>query len=380
MRPPTTKTFIIVLLIGLISLLAWYNTRTEPIKVSMQSISRGIVENTVTNTRAGTIRSCKRARLAPATAGQISRLLITEGDKVSKGDLLLEIWNDDIKAELLLAEEETHASQSKAQEACITAEVAEKEAGRIKSLRTKNLASQEDTERAIGSARAKRAACRAAQTSIQVSKARIKLAQAQLQRTQLIAPFAAIVAEVNGEVGEFATPSPIGVPTLPTVDLFDQTCAYVAAPIDEVDAPGLQTGMPARITLDAFKKQSFQGRVRRIAPYVQDLEKQARTVDIEVDFINKEDLQLLLPGYSADVEVIIETKKNVLRIPTEAIKSDNKVLIYNAESSLLEEKIFSKGISNWVFTEVLDGLSEGQRVVTSIDKKGVEAGVEVSAE
>jgi len=379
MHLPAKFIVIIILVLSIIAF-SWYSSRTVPLKVTLKPVSRGSVENTVTNTRAGTIRSCKRARLAPATAGQISRLLITEGDKVKKGDLLLEIWNDDIKAELLLAKEETRASQSRARESCVTAEVAEKEAGRLKSLRKKNLASEEDAERAIGSAMAKRAACHAAQTSIQVSKARVKLAQAQLQRTQLIAPFVAIVAEVNGEVGEFATPSPIGVLTLPTVDLFDQTCAFVAAPIDEVDAPDLQTGMLTRITLDAFKKQTFNGKVRRIAPYVQDLEKQARTVDIEVDFTNKEDILRLLPGYSADVEVIIEEKHKVLRIPTEAIKSDNIVLIINPDTGILEEKTITKGISNWVYTEVLSGLEEGQRVVTSIDKKGVEAGIEVIAE
>jgi len=380
MSKSTHKVFIAIILAILVGLFFWYSSKPSPVKVTVATISKGEVEETVTNTRAGTIKSCRRARLAPATAGQISRLLVKEGDKVKAGTMLLEIWNEDIKADIELSEQETRATESRSKEACVNAQVAEKEASRLKTLRKKNLASDEDFDRAIGTARAKRAACQAAKASIQVSQAKVKLARAHLQRTQLHAPFSGVVAEVNGEVGEFATPSPIGVPTLPTIDLFDQNCAYVAAPIDEVDAPQLIKDMQARISLDAFSKQSFPGQVRRIAPYVLDIEKQARTVDIEVDFVNQEDITQLLPGYSADVEIIINKKDNTLRIPTEAIKEDDQVLIYHKDSHILEQKSFKKGISNWVYTEVLDGLSEGEQVVTSIDRKGVEAGVEAIAE
>jgi HlyD family secretion protein len=89
---------------------------------------------------------------------------------------------------------------------------------------------------------------------------------------------------VNGEVGEYLTPSPPGIMTLPAIDLIDDTCLYVSAPIDEVDAAQLKIGMGGRITLDAYRGKHFTGKLRRIAPYVLALEKQARTVEVEVDF------------------------------------------------------------------------------------------------
>ena len=61
----------------------------------------------------------------------------------------------------------------------------------------------------------------------------------------LTAPFDGVVAEVNAELGEYVTPSPPGIPTPPAVDLIDDRCLYVTAPIDEVDAPEIRTGMPA---------------------------------------------------------------------------------------------------------------------------------------
>jgi len=368
------------MLFVLVILAFLYGSRPKPVKVTLKPVTTGVVEKTVTNTRAGTIISCKRARLAPAVGGQISRLLVKEGDKVEAQQLLLEIWNDDLKSRVLLSKQEAKASQSKSKEACVNYAVAEKEAQRLKTLRKKNLASVEDIDRAIGHALASKAACEATKASILVSQAQIELAEAQLQRTQLKAPFAGIIAEVHGEVGEFATPSPIGVPTLPNIDLLDQNCLYIRAPIDEVDAPDLKNDMQARISLDAFGKQTFAGKIRRIAAYVLDIEKQARTVDIEVDFINPDDIKNMLPGYSADVEVILDKKSNTLRVPTEAIQETNQVLVFNSDTNTLESKTFTKGISNWVYTEVISGLKKGDKVVISLDREGVEDGATAVAE
>ena len=88
--------------------------------------------------------------------------------------------------------------------------------------------------------------------------------RALLDQATLRAPFAGIVAQINGEVGEFVTPSPPGIPTPPAVDLIDDSCLYVEAPIDEVDAARVKSGMPVRISLDAFRGQSFAGTVTRI--------------------------------------------------------------------------------------------------------------------
>jgi len=163
------------------------------------------------------------------------------------------------------------------------------------------------------------------------------------------------------------------VATLPAIDLIDYTCLYVSAPIDEVDAPQVRAQMPARISLDAFSGKLFDGIVRLVAVYVLDLEKQSRTVEIEVEFTNIEDIKNMLPGYSADAEVILERRDNVLRIPTAALFERNKVLILN-DDGLLEQRLIKTGMSNWSYTEVIDGLVAGEQLVISIEREGVEDG------
>lgn len=345
--------------------------RPEPVPVVLRAVERGTVQATVANTRAGTIKACNRARLSPAMGGQIASLPVKKGDRVEKGQLLLEIWNTDRRAQVELARREAEAASAQARQACTRAEVARSEARRQATLLKKGLAAIENVERAQGEARAQAAACQAARASVEVARARLALAEANLDQTRLRAPFAGIVAEINGEVGEFVTPSPIGVATPPAVDLVDTTCLYVSAPIDEVDAPAIRTGMPARITLDAFPGRRFPGRVRRVAPYVQDREKQARTVEVEAEFADAGDSRDMLPGYSADLEVILEERTGALRVPTEAVLEGGRVLVYDANAGVLRERRIRTGLSNWEYTEVLDGLREGERVVVSLGREGV---------
>ena len=371
--------FTIVTLIAIVLFFVWVK-RPKPIAVVIAMVEQGEVQRTVTNTRAGTLMACRRAGLSPAIGGQIDNLPVHEGDEVKKGQILLEMWNDDLSAQVELAKSEQLASLSRATEACVIADVAKHEANRLRTLRKKGLASEEKTDRAIGEAKAKQAGCQAARSSAKVSKSRLAVAQAALERTQLKAPFDGTVAEVTGELGEFVTPSPIGVPTPPAVDLIDHSCLYVLAPIDEVDAPEIKVDMPARISLDAFSKTFFPGKVKRIAPYVLDREKQARTVDIEVNFAKDEDRKNMLPGYSADVEIILDTRGNALRIPTEALLEGEKVYIYDADSKTISETEIRTGLSNWQYTEVLEGLEKDQQIVTSIDRDGVSDGALVKIE
>lgn len=369
-----------ILLIGAIAALIGYQTRPQPVAVTVAAVERARVESTVANTRAGTIETCQRARLAPTLGGQVARLLVKKGDAVEKGQPLMELWSDDLAARLRLAESEARAARARADEACIRAGIAARDYERAEQLHREQLIADDVVDKAKSGMAASAAACTAAQAGVQVSRDQIALARAQLGRTRITAPFKGVVAEITGEPGEYVTPSPPGIPTPPAVDLVDPDCLYVAAPIDEIDAPRVKLKMPARITLDAYGKQHFDGEVRRIAPYVLNIEKQARTVDVEVYFNHLEQLGTLLPGYSADVEIILEAREATLRIPSEAVLEGNRVLVYESQSGTLKERSFKPGLANWQYTEILEGLQEQEQVVTSVQREGVKAGAKAKLE
>ncbi len=358
----------------------FYMTRTEPVAVVVQEVEYGSVQSTVANTRAGTVNACRRARISPAVGGQVAQVAVKEGARVKSGQVLLKLWNDDVEAQLDLARQESLATQARAEDACVRAEDAAREAKRAGLLHERGLASDERRDQANTEAKAKDAACRAARASSLVGEAKIAVSQAMLEKTILRAPFAGIVAELFPEVGEYITPSPPGIATPPAVDLIDDSCEYVTAPIDEVDAAAIRTGMTAVITLDALRDREFRGTVRRIAPYVVDVLKQARTVDVEVEFDDPDESRQLLTGYSADAEIVLEHKARVLRVPSEAVLEGNRVLILDLVRGELVEHTFQPGLSNWRFTEVKSGLEEGDLLVTSLEREGVESGAKAVRE
>jgi HlyD family secretion protein len=369
---------IVVIVIALVGGIT-YLTRSKPIPVVLQKVERGTVEASVSNTRAGTVNACRRAKMSPPAGGQISGLLVKKGQRVRKGQVLLELWDNDLHAQERLAQEQLKTSVTHVQEVCTLAEAAQREADRSQELKNKGFISSQLLDKAVSDAASRKASCEAARGDIEQSKSRIALARAGLERMVLRAPFDGVVADISGELGEYATPSPPGIPTVPAIDLIDDSCMYVSAPIDEVDASKIKVGQFSRITLDAIKGRTFGGKVRRIAPYVLDLEKQARTVEVEVEFDKLADEDNLLVGYSADVEIVYDTSEHVLRIPAQTLLEGNRVLRYGSKG-VLEERKVTTGLSNWEYAEVLSGLDEGDRIVSSLDRPGVKAGVKVVPE
>ncbi|HEY0665982.1 MAG TPA: efflux RND transporter periplasmic adaptor subunit [Gallionella sp.] len=370
---------------ALLVLAAWYVTRPEPVLVQLFTVERGTVEATVSNTRAGTVKACRRAKLSAPAGGQIAHLRVKKGERVKRGQVLLALWDKDLQAQQQLAQVQLETATTQSREACTIAETAQRDAERAQQLREQGFVSQEALERAISTATAREAACESSKSAIEQSRSRINVATATLERMVLRAPFSGIVADISGELGEYATPSPPGILTLPAIDLIDDRCMFVSAPIDEVDAASIKVGQSARITLDAVKGRTFAGRVKRIAPYVLELEKQARTVEVEVEFIEAPNDENLLVGYSADVEIVHTTRTNVLRIPAQTllpgddIQKSKRVLLYGADG-LLEERAVATGLANWEQTEITAGLAEGDRIVLSLDRAGVKVGARVQPE
>ncbi|MBY4675113.1 efflux RND transporter periplasmic adaptor subunit [Marinobacterium arenosum] len=364
-----------IILLAVPAGLFWWLTRPEPVRVSVVSVERGLVESTVANTRAGTVQACQRAKLSLPIGGQIANLAVHEGDHVEADTVLMTLWNEDLLARQLQARLAAETAGLEHQVVCIRASNLRREAERQRRLADKRLASDESVDQARSEAAAATTSCAAAEARRREAEAAIGVVQAELEKTRLRAPFAGIVAEVKGEVGEYATPSPPGVATPPAIDLLTDDCHYVEAPIDEVDAGLLKVGLPVRISFDAYPERSFPGRLRRIAPYVLDLEKQARTVAVEVEFASVPSIPLFA-GYSADVEIVLQSHPETLRVPTEAVLEQDSVLLYQAGEAL-ERRTIKPGISNWRYTEVLDGLQPGDRVVTSLGREEVRAGARV---
>jgi HlyD family secretion protein len=324
------------------------------------------------------VKARRRAKLSPQEGGRVVALPKRKGDRVEAGDVLLELDASVPRARLDLALRERESGAAERTRACVAAERSERELERNRRLAEQGILSADQLDGFESAARSARAACDAARANEKRAEAAILLAERQLDYMTLRAPFDGVIAELAIEVGEWSTPSPPVIMVPSVIDVIDTSSIYVSAPMDEVDSARLRPGLLARVAVDSHPGERFPGRVVRVGAYVLDVEEQNRTVEIEVELDDAEVAARLLPGTSADVEVVLETREPVLRIPSAALLSGGEVLVL--QDGRLEARTVEVGLRNWDLAEVRSGLAEGERVVVSLDRAEVEAGARATAQ
>lgn len=374
----TRRGLVLVIVVAMILGLRLTVFREDPVPVTVAPVSQGRVEATVVNTRAGSVDSRLRAKMSPGLSGLVAEIPVEKGQRVRKGQLLLRLDDAEHRANHLLAERKLEAARSHARQVCLAADQAARDLTRAENLAQRNLVSTQELEDAQTRAQTTAAECTAAEAQAREAEASVASAQATLDKTSVHAPFDGVVLDVDTEVGEWISPSPPGVFIPPVLDVIDPDSLYVSAPIDEADVEEIRVGQPARITLDAFRDREFEGRIQYVASFVETSQENNRTLEVEAEFLSDELPPNLLPGLSADVQVILRVHEDVLRVPAFALLENDRVLV--VRDGELESVDVEVGLRNWEYAEIVSGLSAGDRVVTSLDRAEVKAGARVTVE
>jgi len=356
----------LILLIMAVAVISYWLVRPEaPISVELIKVEQGPVEQIAANSRSGTLTPCRQSSLSLPIGGIIDTINIKEGEFVKKDQILLTLISDVQLAQIDLSKGEHQAAQIEAERACELADLAKREFVRGQSLKEKGLISNERFDQLDSESASSTHICEYRQSLTKVAADKINLLTIDQNQRTLKAPFAGVVSKINGEIGEYLTPSPPGIMTPPAVELLDTSCLYVSAPIDEVEASRLKIGQYARITLDAFRGVTFDGVISKLDARISDNEKQARTLEVEAAFINPPEDMTLLVGYSADIEVVTSSTGNLLRVPTESVIGGSEIVIFNENTNELEIRPIKIGAYNWTWSEVTEGLDLNDRVLKS---------------
>ncbi len=300
------------------------------VEVKHALVSKSFVELTVSTINSGTIEAEKEADLAFGTMGRVAKLNGSLGKKVHADDILAELENADFKAVFIDANNEF---------------------ARSKELFSNGLISKSAMDMA--------------------SKNR-EVARLNLEKTYIRAPFPGLITAFELKVGEFYQTT--RTDTKPVVKLIDLNKRIVKGEIDEVDLYLIKIGQAARVKIPAMKRRVFEAKLKQMVPFVSTAKDQDRTSQIilEIDIPKEnaeENLSLIPVGASADVEIVVDRKDNVLTIPTSALQGlkDNKFVykIVDGKTVKTEVKI---GLSNYDKSEVLEGLVEGDNVLIPGEK------------
>jgi len=385
--------FLVLALAGYASYSSYQKKQMLPVKVV--AVQRGDILETVSATSSGTIESDKEVEISAQTSGRIEKLYIKEGDSIEAGKPLLQLEQREALAQVQLARanllsaearlREARASyrmrkeltQPQLDEARANLQHAETTLNRLRNLYTQGITSKDkldEAERGYMVAKAqyetavanksqihmKEQEVASAQALVEQMKASLAVAEIGLGHTVITAPFSGLVTEVPVEQGEFITPGK------PVATLVDISNLYIRATIDEADVRKVKLGQDVRVTLDAFPNKTFHGVLSEISPVVSAQKLESRTSKVKVRLDPGTDG--LMPGLSADIEVIVGRGEKVLYIPTAVImEREGKRTVFVAKEGKAGRQEVKIGLSNWDYTEILEGLREGDQVVTTLD-------------
>jgi len=331
--------------------------RPKPLEVEVVTVARGLVEDAVTNSQAGTVKARLRARVGAERAGRVATIPHREGSRVRRGAAMLLLDPSTAEKQLELARRDLEAASA-------AAILARQQHERTAALFKSGLVPKSSLETA-------EAELSGAEARDQRARSAVRLAQDELSHLRVPAPFDGVVSQRMVEVGESVVP---GQPVLEVVSLGR---LYVSAPLDEIDIGRVREGLPARVTLDPYRGRVWQGVVTRVSPVVNDIKEQNRTLDVEVEMTPDPSAPEPKPGTSADVEIVLDRRDGVLRVPTNSIIESKSVLV--VENGKAVSRNVTTGLKNWDWTEVTSGIAEGAAVITSLEKQGVKAGARVAA-
>lgn len=382
---------------------AYLAMRRPAIDVTATKMSRGRVEQTVSSIASGTVKAGIDSRIASEIMGKIVSIAVQEGQHVEKGDLLIELNHEELDGQVRLAEANLAAGRAMGIQAQIGANVyedvsatqvsqaraqmdqAEADFKRLDSLFRQNAVSQSDRDKAALAARVARESYQAAlanqrqtqarqeevrssEANVEQLEAAVTVAKALLEKAYIRAPFSGVIGDILVDEGEAVTPG------IPLVQLVEDSVRYVEAPFDEANAAELKLGQHARLSLDAYRETEFPGEVEYISPVVTVNPDLSRTLNVKVRVVENQDK--FIPGMSADVVVLVDEKTDALFVPSEALVRQR--YLYVIENGIARRREVKSGIGNWKTMEILDGVKEGETIVTSVSIKELQDGVKVN--
>lgn len=299
----------------------------------------------------GYVVAQRKAALSSKATGRLEWLGVAEGSIVKKGEVIARLESRDTRAQLEQAKAQVQVAQAELLEADLAAK-------RSTQLLAKNFISLASHDSAI--ARRDRA-----QASVAASQAAELVAKANLDQTEIRAPFDGVVLTKNANVGDNITPFSSAVDSKgAVVTIADMTTLEVEADVSESNLGRLVIGQPAEIGLDALPGERFSGAIIRMVPTI-DRSKATRLVKVKFDVIDPR----VLPEMSAKVVFLERPLSETERKPIVAVSSqavvvrDNKPVVYLIEGDRVREVAIQAGAPAQGDLVPVSGLTPGQRVV-----------------
>jgi HlyD family secretion protein len=322
MKPSTRNRLLIgvgVVLIGAVVTANLARRSGGRTAVQAADVKRASIASTV---RApGRVQPETMVKLSANVPGEVVRLAVKEGDRVRKGQFLLQLDDTQYRAQVREARASLEAARSNLRLAEAAFDQSDASLKRKESLFAQKLVSPEELESAHTQRNSDRARVDANREDAQRAEAALQAAEDNLRKTRFIAPIDGIVTQLNIEEGEIVVVGTMNNPGTVILTVANMSGMKVEADVDETDVTSISLGQTATVKVDAFPDTTFQGRVVEIAnsPKIEDQGTQEQQTNFEVDVLIDNPPGTLRPGMTADVEIKTAAKDSVVTVPIQSV-------------------------------------------------------------
>jgi len=329
-----------------------YFRRSDAVEVTAETVRTRDLRAVVT--ASGTIQASRFVNISAVQMGRVTRLAVEEGDRVKKGQFLLQIDPNTLRGTVQRSEAAVEAARSALQQAKVNVEaaranleLARDEARRQRELWEQGLTTRQQLDRAESELKVRETELRAREAEVASREQMIRQELAQLDTNRynldqvtLVAPFDGIVTRRNIEEGENVVVGTMNNPGTQLLTIADMSVIEAEVEVDETEIPSVQLGQPATITIDALPNRTFTGKVTEIgnSPIQvagQTAQAGQQATNFKVTITIDGEIPEARPGFTCSAEITTATRQNVTAVPIQAMAV--RELVYDAEGNIVRQ-------------------------------------------
>jgi HlyD family secretion protein len=337
----------------------------------------------------GKIQARRKVDLSALVMGQIVNLAVREGDKVAKGQLLLQIDRAQLAAQAAGREASLAAMRSDLVAARATAEQARRDLERARQNYEARILSEAEYQKAKSAFDTADATLAATEQRMRETMANLAASRDSLSKTTVTAPISGVVTALPVKEGEVTVIGTMNNPGTQLLTISDMSEVEAVMMVDETSVPQVQIGQTANLTIDAYPGRTFQGIVTEVGsspiqkndPDLLSLTQGSEAINFKVKIRIQSPPETIRPGFSVTAEVITGRKEGATAIPIQALivrdvpsagkgksaasgRPETEEGVYFIKEGKLGFEKVETGIAGELMIEVVQGPKVGQEIVT----------------
>jgi HlyD family secretion protein len=343
------------------------------VEVEVEKLEPRVIQSSVL--ASGKLVHEEEVKLSTEEIGRVTAIYVDEGQKVTRGELVLQIDDERLRAAVDQNQASVRMQEIAIQRQQLQVENLRTQWNRMKGLHERSLIDEDSFTTSSNNLEIAEVDLMSDRESLEQARAQLKQQEDRLSKTRVYSPIDGTVTTLDIKVGETAISSSTNIPGSSLMTIANPASIHTEVNVDEADIANVEIGQMARVFAIAYPDQPVQGLVESIAVSAKVAEgQQGQSFAIKIRLLDPEKITLR-PGMTCRAEIFTATKGDVLAAPIQAILVDEDLttdivrrdVFVNRDGRATKVPV-EVGLSDDTYQEIVSGLSSGDEVVTGPDR------------